>query len=125
MKNALLILSFLMLLKPLWPVMEYVMQYDYIVSTLCENKDNPEMECNGKCYLGKQLAKENGNQDKNPTQKTSHSEIAFNIIFEEVSSFSFQNFLEEIPENNFGFPLDFYRSINSNPLLQPPKHQLS
>lgn len=110
-----------MLVKPFWPVMEYVMQYDYIVSTLCENKDIPEMECNGKCYLGKQLAKENGDQDKNPFQKSSQSEISFNLIFEEVTSFSFDVFSEEIIENNFNFPVDFYRSLSSHPLLQPPQ----
>lgn len=114
-----------MLIKPFWPVMEYVMQYDFIVTTLCENKDNPEMECNGKCYLGKQLAKENGDQDKNPFQKSSHSEISFQLIFEEVKPFSFDLFLEEVVENNFNIPVDLYRSISSNPLLQPPQFSLS
>ncbi len=29
----------------------------YIVLTLCENKNKPQMKCNGKCYLAKQLKK--------------------------------------------------------------------
>lgn len=28
----------------------------YISSTLCENRDRPEMHCDGKCYLKKKLA---------------------------------------------------------------------
>jgi hypothetical protein len=39
--------------------MEYVVNYDYIVETLCINKDKPELNCNGKCYLSKELAKTN------------------------------------------------------------------
>ena len=114
-----------MLLKPLWPVLEYVIEYDFIVSSLCENRDNPEMECNGKCYLGKQLAKENGDQEKNPFQKISHLEISFNLIAEEIIPFTFDSFLENEPENDFGFPDDFYRSLTSHPILQPPKILLS
>ena len=28
----------------------------YIASTLCENRDQPQLRCNGKCYLKKKLA---------------------------------------------------------------------
>ena len=31
---------------------------DYISKELCENREVPEMNCNGKCYLAKQLQKE-------------------------------------------------------------------
>ncbi|MBX0332736.1 hypothetical protein K3G39_05755 [Pontibacter sp. HSC-14F20] len=29
----------------------------YIAAVLCENKDKPQLECEGKCYLKKQLQK--------------------------------------------------------------------
>lgn len=29
----------------------------YITSKLCENRSNPELKCNGRCYLTKQLKK--------------------------------------------------------------------
>jgi hypothetical protein len=31
--------------------------YDYISKVLCINKDKPELKCNGKCHLMKELAK--------------------------------------------------------------------
>lgn len=34
------------------------MNQEYIAEKLCENKDKPEMECNGKCHLKKELEKE-------------------------------------------------------------------
>ncbi len=33
----------------------YVVQYNYYVNVLCENKDVPEMKCNGKCHLAEEL----------------------------------------------------------------------
>ncbi|WP_370899407.1 hypothetical protein [Chryseobacterium gossypii] len=50
-------LTFYMVFRPLIPVIDYVANYDYIVETLCINKSNPELHCNGKCYLSKELAK--------------------------------------------------------------------
>src|SRR5690625_3481286 len=90
MKNFILILSVLMLVKPVWPIVEYITKYDYIISVLCENKDQPELECNGKCYLSKQLAKENGNQEDNPAQKTHQSDIKTFLIAEKLPVFQLE-----------------------------------
>lgn len=35
----------------------YNINIEYIISELCENKDKPELKCNGKCYLKKKLGK--------------------------------------------------------------------
>lgn len=34
----------------------YQLNYDYYAEELCENKDKPELHCDGKCYFSKQLA---------------------------------------------------------------------
>jgi hypothetical protein len=41
----------------------YNFNRESITSRHCENKDRPEMRCNGKCYLKKQLKKLNQNGD--------------------------------------------------------------
>lgn len=62
MKRWLSILFFLglILLKPIsqigWEVW-YEVNEEYVATELCENQDAPELECNGKCYLIKQLKK--------------------------------------------------------------------
>ena len=33
----------------------FLYNQDYIVANLCENIDKPELECNGKCHLKKEL----------------------------------------------------------------------
>ncbi|MUH36131.1 hypothetical protein D9O36_09780 [Zobellia amurskyensis] len=71
-----LFVAFIMMVKPLWPVAEYIANYDYIKNVLCENKDKPMLNCDGKCYLAKQLAKESEENGKNPFgEKQSKVEI--------------------------------------------------
>jgi hypothetical protein len=64
MKNQFLgiffyLLYLLAMFRPIIPIIEYYANYDYIASELCENRDKPYLECNGKCYLEKQLNKVN------------------------------------------------------------------
>lgn len=51
------LLYLLAMVRPIIPIIEYHANYDYIASVLCENRDKPYLECNGKCYLEKQLKK--------------------------------------------------------------------
>jgi hypothetical protein len=38
-------------------VADYLVRYDQYSTELCENQDKPEMSCNGKCKLGKNMVK--------------------------------------------------------------------
>lgn len=64
MKRTVLLLALYILLKPAVPVIDFVFNYGYIITELCINRDKPELECNGKCYLKKELAE--ASQDENP-----------------------------------------------------------
>lgn len=37
---------------------------EYIASTLCENKENPNMHCKGKCYLNKKIKTQDKHENK-------------------------------------------------------------
>jgi len=37
------------------PYIEYLVNYDYISTVLCVNKEKKEIDCNGKCHLEKQI----------------------------------------------------------------------
>lgn len=50
------------MLRPIQPYVEYMVNQDYIVEFLCANKAKPELQCNGKCYLVKQLEKQEENK---------------------------------------------------------------
>ncbi|MFK7969799.1 MAG: hypothetical protein AB8F95_05500 [Bacteroidia bacterium] len=46
-----LICYVLVLLGPAIPLIDYGIRYDYYANVLCENKDRPELKCNGTCKL--------------------------------------------------------------------------
>jgi len=92
-----------MILKPIIPVVEYVVNYDYIVKELCVNKAKPEMKCNGKCHLMKELAK--ASDTDNPAsqdKKGSHHESEILFLEKETSVVVF----------NFNSPI--HKEINAN-----------
>lgn len=55
--------------RPLLPVIDYLVNYEKIVAELCVNRDRPELNCNGVCYLHNEVSKtvENEQKEKIPT----------------------------------------------------------
>jgi hypothetical protein len=49
------------------PYLNYQVNYQYISTVLCENKEKPKLECNGKCHLTKELKKSAEEESKNKT----------------------------------------------------------
>src|SRR5690554_3676713 len=64
-----------MFFKPILPVAEYFIFYDYIKNERCENQGNQELECNGKCHLKKELAKATDTKEKGNENRTFPVEI--------------------------------------------------
>lgn len=86
--------------------MDYVLNYDYITQELCENKNKPEMACNGKCHLMKELAK--SSTDEQPTSNSekksnTYSEILF---LETITAIDFKLF-----ERSNSLAKDTYQSL--------------
>lgn len=118
----------LLLSKPFyglfWHVKFQVYQKEIAIIE-CENKDRPEMHCNGKCYLAKQLKKIDDDlakkkEEKNKTESNlksvknseyQHQEIIFQLI---VLS---QNLRKE--KNNFHFQ-DNYNYSFLKSYFHPP-----
>jgi len=50
------------MLRPVQPYVEYILNQNYIAEFLCINKDKPELQCNGKCHLVKQIEKQQENE---------------------------------------------------------------
>ena len=51
-------------------LMSYSLNKNFIAENLCENRFRSEAHCAGKCYLGKQLARANDNQNAQDRQGT-------------------------------------------------------
>lgn len=67
------------------------MNIDYIIKTYCINKEKPELQCNGKCHLAKQL--QIATNDDNDNSDT-------DLIFEAFYPLYFQNITLEISKSN-------------------------
>ena len=122
MKDLILFVAIIMLIKPLWPLAEYAVNYDYIVENLCENKDTPSMHCDGKCYLAKQLAKESEGNDKNPFEgKRVNVEIQYISSFHPLLVLGSDNEYDSTFQNNFKGIQTLIPGLYTTDIAQPPE----
>jgi len=56
---------------PILLQISYTINQQYITEKFCENKTKPELQCNGKCHLAKQMQKIT-QQESPSTQKTTN-----------------------------------------------------
>lgn len=61
-------------------MLDFKMNQVYIASTLCINRDNPNSSCHGKCYLKKNLQKDEG--DGTNKQASSRERFEINWYYE-------------------------------------------
>ncbi|MFN3377926.1 MAG: hypothetical protein ACK41O_00640, partial [Runella zeae] len=54
--SLLVLISFKSLVVP-FIYLDFELHKEYIIQSLCENRFNPQLHCDGKCYLAKQLKK--------------------------------------------------------------------
>lgn len=81
MKIGVIFIVFVFLFRPVMPVVDYVLNYDYIRTVLCENKAKPKLSCNGKCHLMKQLAKASEQEDSNQKNNKSQVKVEWEFPF--------------------------------------------
>lgn len=115
------ILALFILVKPVIPVLDYIVNYEYIVTELCVNRAKPELQCNGKCHLEKELAKASESEKPISSDKKSTSHHEVEVLFcEEITKAMFlfdYGFLEK--EKAISTP-DLYQSVALYSIFHPP-----
>ena len=53
------------MLRPIGPLLEYIVYEYYIAEFLCVNKEKPKLNCNGKCYLIQRLKEQDQQKKQN------------------------------------------------------------
>ncbi|KUF45486.1 hypothetical protein AS361_07585 [Myroides marinus] len=104
----------LLVFRPVVPLVDYLIDYDYISTFLCVNKDKPEMHCNGQCYLMQEIAKLAKEEQKKDAVKQVCS-IAFVLMYvgqsEEYSArqyeFIYTNEIKDAYNNLYSKLLDY------------------
>ncbi|AWM14273.1 hypothetical protein DI487_10680 [Flavobacterium sediminis] len=110
-----------MVIKPVIPILDYVVNYDYIKNELCVNKDKPQLHCNGKCHLAKELGKasEQGKSQSNDKKENYHLESEI-LFYQNLRNFQFLAFIKtSLKEDNFYYS-DTYQFTFSDKAFHPP-----
>lgn len=102
--------------------LDFELNKEYIIQNLCENRFKPELKCNGKCYLAKQLHKIA--EDK-ASKEADRQEQSFKKLLEET--FHHENFVftqtfrsvSYVVQNNFFYQMSHYSTLISS-LFRPP-----
>ncbi len=112
----LLLISFKILVVP-FVYLDFELRKEYIIQHLCENRFTPQLHCDGKCYLAKQLHKVAEEQARNEAQK--QSDTAKKVIQEVFEETTLDFALASVPYLDFDyFPL-FSSSVQKGFLSKP------
>lgn len=114
------ILSLLLLgnsLKVSFTYVWYALDIDSFVEQFCENKDKPQLQCNGKCYLTK-VSKDSSSDktDKLPAiewQKLFYFHTEENIEIAKISL--------DFKSANFWYTNQYYK-LNTSYIFHPPRY---
>ena len=80
----------------------------------------PELECNGKCHLMKELAKASENEKPISSDKKIASQELEVLFFEEIKSFKITKiYFEDRQKSNNNYS-DLYFYLNSDSVFRPP-----
>ena len=120
MKKIVFIILIALILKPILPVVDYIVNYEYISKVLCVNKAKPMMHCNGKCHLMKELAKAADTENPKSSDKKQNSPIQEVLFFKEIKSFSIVSFSFSTESKINSSYLELYSYLNTNSVFHPP-----
>jgi hypothetical protein len=121
LKKILILLAIVVLLKPVFPVVEYLVNYDYVSKVLCVNKDKPMMHCNGKCHLMKELAKAAESEKPLSSDKKSGGKQETETLYCQsplpLLSFRLRN---DSARKSLDYYLNLYTLLSGSSVFHPP-----
>ncbi|HJS00541.1 MAG TPA: hypothetical protein VJ780_06370 [Flavobacterium sp.] len=115
------ILVLFILVKPVIPVLDYIVNYEYIATELCENVSKPELKCNGKCHLAKELAKASESEKPISSNKKNVSHTKAEVLFcNEIEKANILFDFYFLEKRKAVFYQDLYKSVAFYSIFHPP-----
>lgn len=106
----------MVMLKAVTPFISYTLNKAYIIKEYCINKAKPELKCDGKCYLKKQIEKENASPISSlPIKDDLNISAHVKAIKNQVPILTYTYMA-------FYYNVEIYHSIILKKLSPPPKH---
>ena len=94
----------------------FELNQNYIISALCENRDKPQLHCNGKCYLMRKL-KQAEEKEKSRERENQRSFFQQAVVVERLAIQPYMIFLMHNNSTEASFILPQYTSD----IFQPPR----
>lgn len=99
-------------------LLNYEVNTAYIIENFCENTDKPELKCNGKCHLMKQIKADSEQKSETPASLTELT--VFVLSLEEISNFEFRSVVSEpIASNSLYLEGNYSNHLQS--IFHPPQ----
>ena len=76
---------FTIAIRPVLPLVNYAVNYDYIVNNLCENRKIIDSDCKGTCFVKKEFAKTEKQSNQSQNVKIAGLDV---FLSHEILSFS-------------------------------------
>ena len=101
-------------------IAHYQLNKAYIARVLCENRDKPQLHCDGQCYLAKQLEARQDKQDKETTERVQNTPV-LQLFYQANLPFLFRSaWILLLPTRFFFFHAASYAAALTS-LFRPPK----
>jgi hypothetical protein len=117
-KRLILIATFFFLFKPLFPIVDYIVNYDYISKVLCINKNAPAMACNGKCQLMRELAKAAENEKPISDKKVAARDFEI-LFFQQINEITLIQPARQCSILNVSY-CNLYHYLDISSMFHPP-----
>jgi len=96
----------------------YQINKEYITRVLCENRDRPQLNCNGQCYLAKKLKEQQEKQDQQTGELVQNLPV-LQLFASAITTFVFlQSQFSQFKRHVFPYRLASYQAPLS--ILVPP-----
>ncbi|MFC5282078.1 hypothetical protein [Pedobacter alpinus] len=94
----------------------YEINKDYIAKVLCINKNVPELNCNGKCFLSKKIAE--AEKKEQSAERNTQKDITQQVMLISTFNFLFKDTQTTILQKEY---LNNYSLLNYSSFFQPPR----
>ncbi|HLS29384.1 MAG TPA: hypothetical protein VK021_00865 [Flavobacteriaceae bacterium] len=121
MKKLFSFLAFIIFFQPAWPFVEYFLFKDYIIAEFCINQDNPEMECDGTCFLHDHIALHSDHDHKNSNSNNQIKTGVYLVLyFENPPKFNLKKIGIDKPKK-LSYSTNLYTQSVIFEIFQPPR----
>lgn len=105
-------------------VYEYFNNNSAFTEKYCENKDKPELKCNGKCHLKKESTLNTSQENPISKDKKITTDTIEFLFYQEIKTYAFRTdfcFLNKFINSNY---TNLYAHLITNSSFHPPQNLL-